>query len=86
MSNQDFDKEKERILNQIQNDSIIMFYLDSSGKMTIISSGELSKTQIKISENILSVIEPSFILTVVLFIEIILIKLQERISLWFRKN
>ena len=86
MSNQDFEKEKERILNQIQNDSIIMFYLDSSGKMTIISSGELSKTQIKISENILSVIEPSFILTVVLFIEIILIKLQERISLWFRKN
>ena len=86
MSNQDFDKEKERILHQIQHDSIIMFYLDSSGKMTIISSGELSKTQLKISENVLSVIEPSIILSIVLFIEITLIKLQEKILSWFRKT
>lgn len=86
MSNQDFEKEKERILNQIQHDSIIMFYLDSSGKMTIISSGELSETQIKISENVLSVIEPSIILSIVLFVEITLIKIQEKVLSWFRKT
>ena len=77
---------KNNILEDIENNSIIMFYLDPEGRITVISSGNLSKCQIKVAERMLSSIEPSIILSIVLKIEILLVKFQEFLYRLFAKK
>lgn len=77
---------KNNMLEDIENNSAIMFYLDSEGRMTVVSSGNLSKSQIKIAERMLSSIEPSIILAIVLKIEILIVKFQEFLYRLFAKK
>lgn len=80
------DKIKNDLLKDIEENSIIMFYLDSKGRITVISSGSLSQSQVKIAERMMASVEPSFILLLILKIEILLIKMQEFIYRFFSKK
>lgn len=74
------DNTLKNIIEEIEHNSIVMFYLDQKGRVTVLSSGNLSKKQKKISERMLTSIEPSIILSLVFLVEISIIKFQEFIN------
>ena len=75
--NKDFDEAKQNILDDIQKEGIVMLYLHPNGAITTITSGNLSKKQIKLAERLLTAVEPSLILSIIFFIEISFIKIQD---------
>ena len=79
-----FNEAKQIILDDIQKEGIIMLYLHSNGDITTITSGNLTKKQIKIAERLVAAIEPSLILSIIFFIEIIFVKIQDLFVRSFR--
>ena len=76
-------KEDKKTLDFLKEDmeenGAVVVYITSKGDLMLITTGELKKPQIKVAERVLTAAKPSIILSIVLFIEVSLIKLEERV-------
>lgn len=76
-------KEDKKTLDFLKEDmeenGAVVVYITSEGDLMLITTGELKKPQIKVAERVLTAAKPSIVLSIVLFIEVSLIKLEERV-------
>lgn len=74
---------QEFIKNDIEKNSGIMFYVDYSGDVIMLTTGALSKRQQKIAERMLiSASNHSFVLRLVISLEILFEKITYRLKFW----
>ena len=79
------DKIQEQVINDIKESGAILVYVNTSGNITILTSGKITKPQSKTAERMLITINPSFILRIVLWLEIFFVKFEDIVSEFFRK-
>ena len=71
------------IKNDIENNSGVMFYIGHSGDLIMLTTGKLSKRQQKIAERMLvSADNHSFVLRIVINLEIIFEKIAFKLKFW----
>ena len=75
----------EKDLEEIKENGVILMYLNHKGNITLLTSGKITKIQSKTAEKMLAACRPSLVLSVVLFIEIVIVKLEDRVSMFFDK-
>lgn len=76
--NQEDKKTLDFLKDDMEENGAIVVYITSEGDLMLVTTGDLKKPQIKVAERILTAAKPSIILSVVLFVEIALVKLEER--------
>ena len=87
MSNEDFNSIQETILDDLSKNSALIIYVNQDGNVFMISTGEHSSKQQKMSEKILSVIsDHSIIFKIVLFAEIMFSRFIFNLSRRFSKR
>ena len=65
---------------EIKQSGAVLMYLNDKADITILSTGNLTKIQTKTAERMLAAAKPSIVLTMILFIEVAIIKLDDRVS------
>lgn len=77
--NQEDKKTLDFLKEDMEENGAVVVYITSEGDLMLVTTGELKKPQIKVAERVLTAAKPSIVLSIVLFIEISLIKLEERV-------
>ncbi len=75
----------EKELDEIKESGVILMYLNNKGNITLLTSGKITKIQSKTAEKMLAACSPSLVLSIVLFIEIAIVKLEDKVSMFFDK-
>jgi hypothetical protein len=85
----DEDKEinevQRQVIDEIKESGAILVYINTSGDITLLTSGKITKEQSKTAERMLITISPSLILKTVLWLEIAFVKLEDVVLSFFRK-
>jgi len=70
---------------ELKESGAILMYLNNKSDITILTTGDLTKVQTKTAERMLAAAKPSVVLRVILFIEITIIKLDDRVTTFFER-
>ena len=81
----DINEVQKQVISDIKESGAILVYVNTSGNITLLTSGKITKPQSKTAERMLITINPSFILRTVLWLEIAFVKLEDAVSEFFRK-
>ena len=81
----DINEVQKQVIDDIKESGAILVYVNTSGDITLLTSGKITKPQSKTAERMLITINPSFILRTVLWLEIAFVKLEDAVSEFFRK-
>ena len=77
---------KKIIKDIAENRGAILIYIDEEGSVVMITSGDISKKQSITTNKLLTVMgDHSFVLSIVLYLEIIFTKISNFFSSFFRK-
>lgn len=77
----------KEIASNIKNHSSILFYVGHKGEVVMMSTGDMSKIQKNVATRMLVVAgNHSFILKIVLGLEILFEKLTYKVSQWFKSK
>ncbi len=87
MSNQekDINEIQQQVINDIKESGAILIYVNTSGDITLLTSGKITKQQSRTAERMLITINPSFVLQITLWLEITFVKLEDVVSSFLRK-
>ena len=81
----DINEVQKQVINNIEENGAILVYVNTSGDITLLTSGKITKPQSKTAERMLITINPSLILRTFLWLEIAFVKLEDTVSEFFRK-
>ena len=81
----DINEIQQQVINDIKESGAILIYVNTSGDITLLTSGEITKQQSRTAERMLITIDPSFVLQITLWLEITFVKLEDLVSSFFRK-
>ena len=81
----DINEVQKQVISDIKESGAILVYVNTSGDITLLTSGKITKPQSKTAERMLITINPSLILRTVLWLEITFVKLEDVVSEFFRK-
>ena len=76
---------QKQVINDIKESGAILIYVNADGDITLLTSGNITKQQTKTAERMLITMNPSFILQIVLWLEIVFVKLEDTVSRFLRK-
>ena len=76
---------QKQVINDINESGAILLYVNADGDITLLTSGNITKQQTKTAERMLITMNPSFILQIVLWLEIVFVKLEDTVSRFLRK-
>ena len=82
---EDINEVQKQVINDIKESGAILVYVNTSGDITLLTSGKITKPQAATAERMLITISPSLILRTVLWLEIAFVKLEDIVSEFFRK-
>tara|TARA_B100001094_G_C17863571_1_gene638589 strand:- start:101 stop:376 length:276 start_codon:yes stop_codon:yes gene_type:complete len=87
LSNQekDINEIQQQVINDIKESGAILIYVNTSGDITLLTSGKITKQQSRTAERMLITINPSFVLQITLWLEITFVKLEDVVSSFLRK-
>ena len=85
MKDEDINEIQQQVINDIKESGAILIYVNTSGDITLLTSGNITKRQSKTAERMLITINPSFVLQITLWLEIAFVKLEDMFSRFFRK-
>ena len=81
----DINEVQKQVISDIKESGAILVYVNTSGNISLLTSGKITKPQSKTAERMLITINPSLILRTVLWLEIAFVKLEDAVSEFFRK-
>ena len=81
----DINEVQKQVISDIKESGAILVYVNTSGDITLLTSGKITKPQSKTAERMLITINPSLILRTVLWLEIAFVKLEDAVSEFFQK-
>ena len=81
----DINEIQEQVINDIKESGAILVYINANGHITLLTSGDITKSQSKTAERMLITLNPSIILRCILWLEISFVKLGDIVSEFFRK-
>ena len=81
----DINEVQKQVIDDIKESGAILVYVNTSGDITLLTSGKITKPQSKTAERMLITINPSLILRTFLWLEIAFVKLEDTVSEFFRK-
>lgn len=81
----DINEVQKQVISDIKESGAILVYVNTSGDITLLTSGKITKPQSKTAERMLITINPSLILRTILWLEIAFVKLEDVVSEFFRK-
>ena len=81
----DINEVQKQVINNIEENGAILVYVNTSGDITLLTSGKITKSQSKTAERMLITINPSLILRTILWLEVTFVKLEDIVSEFFRK-
>lgn len=73
------------LVNDLKENGAVLMYVDNAGNITLLTTGDITKDQANIAEMMLAAARPSLVLRLILFVEINIIKIEEKVSAFFRK-
>lgn len=76
-SNKEINETHQRLIDEIENEGAVLMHINKEGLLTLVVTDDLSEEQIKVTERMLAAASPTIVLRAVLFIEVMLIKLEE---------
>ena len=85
MDDKDINEIQKQVINDIKESGAILIYVNADGDITLLTSGNITKPQTKTAERMLITMNPSFILQIVLWLEIVFVKLEDTVSRFLRK-
>jgi len=71
---------QKQVINDIKENGIILICVNSKGDITLVTSGEITKPQSKVAEQMLITMDPSFVLKTILWLEATFLKLEVAVS------
>ena len=83
--NEDINEVQKQVINDIKESGAVLVYVNTSGDITLLTSGKITKPQSKAAERMLITINPSLILRIVLWLEIAFVKFEDIVSEFLRK-
>ena len=81
----DINEVQKQVISDIKESGAILVYVNTSGDITLLTSGKITAPQSKTAERMLITINPSLILRTVLWLEVVFVKLEGIVSEFFRK-
>lgn len=81
----DINEVQKQVISDIKESGAILVYVNTSGDITLLTSGKITKPQSKTAERMLITINPSLILRTVLWLEIAFVKLEDAVLEFFQK-
>lgn len=78
-------KEYDHLINDLKDNGAMLIYLDNKGNITLLTTGDITKIQTNIAEKMLAAARPSFVLGLILFVEINIIRFEDKVSAFLRK-
>ena len=85
MKDEDVNEIQKQVINDIKESGAILIYVNTSGDITLLTSGKITELQSKTAERMLITIDPSFVLHITLWLEITFVKLEDAVSGFLRK-
>ena len=87
MENKDKDvnEVQKQVISDIKESGAILVYINTSGDITLLTSGNITKDQAKVAERMLITANSSIILRVILWMEITFVKIEDTVTSFFRK-
>ena len=84
-NDKDMNEVQKQVISDIKESGAILVYINASGNITLLTSGNITKPQSKTAERMLITINPSIVLRAILWMEITFAKLEDTVSEFFRK-
>ena len=80
MKDEDVNEVQKQVINEIKESGAILVYINVDGNITLLTSGNITKLQSKTAERMLISVKPSIILSIIIWMEINFVKLEDAVN------
>lgn len=81
----DINEIQKQVISDIKESGAILVYVNASGDITLLTSGNITKPQSKTAERMLITLNPSIILRIILWLEITFVKIEDIVLEFVKK-
>ena len=81
----DMNEVQKQVISDIKESGAILVYVNTSGDITLLTSGKITKPQSKTAERMLITLNPSIILRTILWLEITFVKIEDIVLEFVKK-
>jgi hypothetical protein len=85
MKDKDANEVQKQVIDEIKESGAILVYINVDGNITLLTSGNITKLQSKTAERMLISVNPSIILSIIIWMEINFVKLEDTVYGFLRK-
>lgn len=75
----------DHLVNDLKENGAVLMYVDNGGNITLLTTGDITKVQSNIAERMLAAARPSLVLSLILFVEISIVKFEDKLAAFLKK-
>jgi hypothetical protein len=75
----------DHLVNDLKENGAVLMYIDNGGNITLLTTGDITKVQSNITERMLAAARPSLVLSLILFVEISIVKFEDKLAAFLKK-